>query len=370
MDTSKIYNQIYELPKVDLHRHIDGAVKPDLVLKLAEKYGIKIPSASQEEFRKLYTINPKNNEPLTITELFKRFAWTIGVMRIPEGLREVAYHQVLDLAEENIVYAELRFAPGYHSKYPAPFYDPKEYEETIFPVLSLEEVMNNIIYGLEKGMKETGIHVNLTLSIPRESQTMYGMDSALEIAKLAIKYQNKGVTAIDLACDEFTYPPGPYATVFQKTIGSTIRRDPHAGEMGTDEQRLENIKTCIFDLNANGLGHAIPLWKNKELVEHIKSSNVRIERNPWTDSSVRGIGEDGTDYLLKENVCISICSDDPILMEGSLTENFIKVINKYSWTEKDLHKIIFNAVNSGFYRSSEQEKAVKEFFKQQNSTHL
>jgi len=375
MGSDNVYDQIYNLPKIDLHRHIDGSVKPDLLMRLARELGVRIPPVSAEEFKKLYTINSKNNEPVPIPELFKRFAWTIGVMRTAEGLREVAYNQVLDLANENIVYAELRFAPGYHSKYPAPFYNPKEYEETVLPVLSLEQVMDNTIYGLEKGMKETGIQVNLILCIPRESLTLYTRNSIKEIVELAIKYQDKGVTAIDLACDESTYPPEPYAGFFRQTRRSHIRRDPHAGEMrktgevlkageiDTDRYRITNIFICLFDLYADGLGHAIPLWKDKVLVESVKSLNVRIERNPWNNSPVRGDEEDGTDYLLKKDVLISICSDDPVLMEKSLTQNLVDVINKYSWTEADLHKIISNGVNSGFYRDSAQEKLVKELFR-------
>jgi adenosine deaminase len=368
MDESQLHSQIYSLPKADLHRHIDGSIKPELMLKLSKDYGIKLPTFDKQEFSKLYTINSIDGVPLSNKELFKRFAWSIAVMRHPDALREVAYNQVLDLAEENILFAELRFAPGYHSKYPAPFYKPKDYETNIFPVMSLDEVMENTIAGIEKGMKETGVQVNLTLSIPRETIDKYGISSAYNIATLAMNYQDRGVVALDLACDELNYPPDPYVDVFLSTLLSKIRRDPHAGEMGidtqgSDKQRLDNILVCASTLFADGLGHAIPLWKDDTLVQYIRDLKIRIERNPWECPAIRGEGEDRTDYLLKENVLISLCSDDPVLMNLSLTDGFVKMINKYNWKDSEVNKIIANSVNSGFYRDKKQEKTVKEMFK-------
>ena len=188
------HNDIYSLPKADLHRHIDGSVKPELLIKLANQHGIRLPTYSLEGFKKVYTI-----VDMPVDELLKRFAWAIAAMRHPLALQEIAYNQVLDLAEENILYAELRFAPGYHSIYPAPFYKPEEYEKKVFRVMSLDEVMENTIKGIEKGMKETGIQVNLTLCIPRESIKAHGIDSAYEIARLALKYQDTGVVRLYLS---------------------------------------------------------------------------------------------------------------------------------------------------------------------------
>ena len=191
MDESQLYSQIYSFPKADLHIHVDGNIKKNLLWKLAREYGVRLPTDDEKEFEKLYTINPINGVSLSEAEVLKRFAWPIAVMRHPEALKQIAYNQVLDLAKENILYAEVRFAPGYHSKYPAPFYNPEDYEIDKFPIMSLETVVEKVLSGLEKGMKETGTQVNLTLSIPRETIKYYGVESAYEIARLAIKYQDK-----------------------------------------------------------------------------------------------------------------------------------------------------------------------------------
>ena len=113
---------IFELPKTDLHRHLDGALKPELLIKLAKQFGVNLPTYNLAKFKRLYQIIEPTGMP--INKLFKRFAWAIAVMRSPEGLYQAAYEQVLDLERENILYAEMRCAPGYHSIYPAPWYAP------------------------------------------------------------------------------------------------------------------------------------------------------------------------------------------------------------------------------------------------------
>src|SRR3989338_5812276 len=163
MSATLTRDDIFKAPKIDLHRHLDGSVRPELVIKLAKELGVKLPTYELDDFTKLYQIVEPKEMP--IDELFQRFAWAIAVMRTPRGLYEVAYNQVLDLARENIFYAELRFAPGYHSIYPAPWYEPKMYEKKPFPVMSLHETVETFLKGLKQAMWDTGIVVNLILCI-------------------------------------------------------------------------------------------------------------------------------------------------------------------------------------------------------------
>ena len=353
------YQDILAFPKIDLHRHLDGAVKPELVINLAKRLSVFLPSYDLDEFKKIYQIV----EEMSIDDLLARFAWAIAVMRTPAGLEEVAYQQVLNLAEENILYAEIRLAPGYHSIYPAQFYNIFHYEQKPYPVMTLEEVVENALRGIKRGCQETGIFVNLILSIPRECYRFHGFESAYAIAQLAVQYQDEGVVALDLACDEYTYPPEIYANVFQATINSKIRRDPHAGEMGGDNQRLKNIKTCIDKLSADGLGHAIPLYQSAELIELVKAKKIRIERNPLANVGIKQFGEDGLDLLLRKGVLITINSDDPVLMQKSLTDNFAAILDFYDWGEKEMQQFITNSINSAFFVNSKQEKQVKKLFK-------
>ena len=363
MSAALTHDEINRLPKIDLHRHLDGAVRPELVIKLAKEFGVKLPTYELDEFTKLYQIVEPKEMP--IDELFQRFAWAIAIMRTPYGLYRTAREQVLDLARENILYAEIRFAPGYHSIYPAPWYFPAAYEKSLFPVMSLDKAVQSVLGGLKRGMKETGITANLTLCIPRESLSMWGPNSVDDIVELALRFQTEGVVAIDLACDEFTYPPYPYIQAFRSTIGSRIRRDPHAGEMGPDLSRLQNIATCIEQLCANGLGHALPIYQSRYLMFLASARNIRIERTPLSPVPGCSLADGHLDVLLKHKVPVVITSDDPVLMRASLTDNWEAALNYHGYGEEEFWQITANALNTAFFRDPKEKKRVQQLFVKQ-----
>ena len=353
-------NDIWNLPKIDLHRHLDGAAPPELVLKLAKDFGVKLPTYDLAKFTKLYQITEPKNMP--INELFKRFSWAIAVMRTPYGLYRMACEQVRSLARENILYAEIRFAPGYHSIYPAPWYSPAEYEENPFPVMTLKETVQQVLDGLKQGMKETGVIANLTLCIPRESLSLWGEKSVMDILELAIRFQNQGVVSIDLACDEYTYPPDAYAWYFRSTSSTRLRRNPHAGEMGSNFQRLENIATCLKDFQPNGLGHAIPIWSSEELMGLAREKNIRIERTPLSPVPGCSLADGHLDVLLKNKVPVVITSDDPVLMQASLTDNWKAALDFHGYGEEEFWRLTANAVNTAFYRDEKEKKRIQKIF--------
>lgn len=364
MSKKLTYADVLTFPKIDLHRHLDGSVSPELVIELAREFGVNLPTYDIDEFKKLYRITPE----MSVNEFLERFAWTIAVMRNPEGLERVAYEQVLALARENIWYAELRFAPNYHGFYYPLYYNLEKYEKKPFRIFSMQEIIESVLRGIKKGREETGVITNLILCIPRECAEHFGIACKFEIAFLALTYQYRGVVALDLACDEYKYPPELYTDVFQWAHKNGIKCDPHAGEMGTSEdEKLKNIETCIIDLRADGLGHAIPLYKSKKLMETVKAKRIRIERNPFNFVGPTNISGDtekfvdgsGIDVLLKNEILVSICSDDPALMGKSLTDNLFAVLDYYNWGEKELMQLTENALSGAFFMNGDEEEEVR-----------
>lgn len=359
------HDEIYRLPKIDLHRHVDGAVKPEIIIKLAGEFGIKLPTYELDEFKKLCQIVEPAGMP--INEIFQRFGWAIAIMRTPHGLYEVFREQVHDLAEENILYAELRFAPGYHSIYPAPWYKPEMYESEPFPVVSLHQTVCYALAGIEQGMRETGITVNLILCIDRESlypPEGHGPKSVSDIVNLALRFQEDGVIGLDLACNEFKYPPSLYIPYFRRTIGTNIRRNPHAGEMGEDPYRLDNVEVCLDSegFDADGIGHGYPIWQRKDLMGICREKNKRIERTPLSLLPNCSMEDGRIDVLLKNQVPVVITSDDPVLMQASLTDNWEAVLKYHNFGEKEYQQMIANALNTAFYRNESQKKMVQDMF--------
>ena len=360
MTTTLSRDDVFRLPKADLHRHLDGAIRPELVIKLAKESGVWLPTYKLDKFTKLHQI--VEPEDMLTAELLQRFAWAIAVMRTPYGLYLAAWEQVLDLARENILYAEIRFAPGYHSHYHAPWYFGPAYEKESSPVMSLDQAVWAVLSGLDRGMRETGIVVNLTLCIPRESLTMWGPKSVSDVVELALRFQNQGVVSVDLACNELAYPPDPYIEAFQSTFKSKLRRNPHAGEMGENPSRLQNIQTCIKDLRADGLGHAIPMYRSEYLIGMAREKNIRVERTPLSPVPGCSLADGRLDALLDYQVPVVITSDDPVLMRASLTDNWMAALNYHGFGEKEFWQMTANAVNTAFFRNEKERRRVQRRF--------
>src|SRR5690606_5112544 len=131
-------------------------------------------------------------------------------------------------AKDNVKYLELRFSPMYMA---------------LGHGLDMDEVIESVIAGTKRGEEEHGLPTRLIMIVERQM----GPEKAAEVEKLAEKYMDQGVVALDLANDEFNYPPGPYAKVFQDAKAAGLKVTVHAGEAGGPE----NVKTSILDLKAD-----------------------------------------------------------------------------------------------------------------------
>jgi adenosine deaminase len=269
------------------------------------------------------------------------------------------------MARENIIYSEVQLAPGYHSIYTAPWYSAEMYEQNLFPPMTLDQVAEAVLAGFDQGMKETGVVVNTNFCIPRESLDVWGPDSVENYLNLCFRFQTDGVVAMGLACDEYKYSPDPYIEYFRRLKGSRIRGNPHGGEMGPDQQRLQNIMTCFFGLGAHGITHALPIHQNKFLMYMASKTNVRIERTPLSPVPGCSLADGHLDVLLKYKVPVVITSDDPVLMQASLTDNWVAVLNYHQFGEEQFWQMTANAVNTAFYRDQAQKTLVQDMFVKQ-----
>ncbi len=358
-------SDIHNLPKTDLHRHVDGAIKPELLFRLAKQHGVKLPTDNLAEFKKLYQIVEAG---MSVPQILQRFGWGIAVMRTPDGLFEVHRQQVHDLALENGLYGEFRFAPGYSSKYKPPWYKPEMYEKKPFIEMSLAQTVHYALAGIEQGMKETGITVNLILCIDRESlfpPAGHGPQSVIAIRDLGLRFQDAGVVGLDLACNEALYPPDPYILYFLPLVGENLGSTLHVDEMGTDKQRRNNLATCLKKLPPKlkkRLGHAIHLFEDEELMGLCRENNIGIERVPCTPMPGCSLEDGHLEVLLKHKVPVAIVSDDPVLMQKSLTDNYLAVRDYHDFGEAEFMQLTANALNTAFYRNKDQKKMVQDKF--------
>src|SRR6201981_62849 len=225
------HDALKSLPKVLLHEHLDGVLRPATVIELAKN----------AEYRQLPTQDPgdlagwfhQGANQGSLPKYLEGFAHTIAVMETEEALERVAYEQAEDLSVDGVVYFETRFAPIFHTR----------------KGLSYQQVVSAVLRGLERGRKDFGISSGLIIC------AMRNMDVSLEMAELAVDFRRRGVVGFDLAGEEGGYPPKKHVDAFHYIQRENFNITIHAGE-GFGK---EYIWQAIHDYGAHRIGQGTRL---------------------------------------------------------------------------------------------------------------
>lgn len=355
--TEKSYNvvtkeDVDKEPKADLHFHLDGGLTREIIWQVSQNNGIEIPDLPEQTFEALASVYPDPGpfgagQPDKFDDFLKLFNRAFSVMLTPKTIYESTLEVIRDLKKQNIIYAELRFAPNYH----------------ITKGHSMDGIVESVLKAMKDGEKETGTMTRLILSIPREIayDPDYKGPSANDIVDTALRFQDEDVVAIDLTCNEALYPPERYIEAFQRTINSKLKRTVHAGETGP--RQLNNIFSAIECMGADGLGHALKLPDMRMHLEKAKEKKIRIERCPISNRCMQlDDGDfDNLDRLIDSGVLVSVNSDDPGIFGPlcSLSNNLLAVANRYQWGIEGVRQLTRNAAMSAFLRGKEKEELLK-----------
>src|SRR5258708_4208751 len=208
------------LPKVLLHEHLDGVLRPKTVIELASsaKYG-QLPAKDPEDLARWFHQGANQG---SLPKYLEGFAHTIAVMQTEEALERVAYEQAEDLSRDGVVYFETRFAPIFHTR----------------QGLSHQQVVSAVLTGLEQGRKDFGVSSGLIIC------AMRNMDVSLEMAELAVDFRERGVVGFDLAGDEGGFPPKKHVEAFHYIHRQTFNITIHAGEGFGKESICQASQYC------------------------------------------------------------------------------------------------------------------------------
>lgn len=330
-------SMICKLPKIDLHRHLDGDVKPEVISRLARKDGLTLPAEDLD----LYFKDLRNQGIGALLQ--KGFGLVTSLMQSRENLSTVAYECVRNLKEDNIIYAEIRFAPQYHTGESA--YYGHSSEKSKEKTLGYDEIIKAVSAGLRKGEKDFGVRTNLIVCVGREAEPQAGV----AVAEAALNSMDCGVVGLDLACDEGSYPPDRHLEAYKTTFNSPLKRTVHAGEFG--DQPSKNMSTAISNLKADRLGHAIPLSKYEDLTTAVSDGKIGIEMCPESNiftGFIKSRNELGIKRLLSKGVLVSVNTDDPAMFGYTLSDTLYRLAEECGLGLDELKKLQLNAIESAF----------------------
>ena len=314
--------EIRKIPKVELHLHLDGSIS----LKMASM----LSNLSIEE------VKPKmiaKEKCASLAEYLTKFTFPISLMQTKENLRLIAEDLVKRLEKENVIYAEVRFAPMFHKT----------------KGLTYEDIITSVLEGL----KTSKVKTNLILCMMRGASFEDNNDTI----NAALKFLGKGVCALDLAGDEKKYPTYLYQELFIEINKYNIPFTIHAGEAGS---ALEVEKALEF--GAKRIGHGIHAINQKDVYNNIIKNNILLEICPTSN-----IQTNATDMyknhpikrMYEDGIPLSINTDNSTVSNISLSEEYIKLYNTFGLNTKDFKKINKMAIEHAFISDEEKKELLE-----------
>ncbi|NUM45389.1 MAG: adenosine deaminase [Anaerolineales bacterium] len=333
-ENSKTKEFYKSLPKVELHRHLEGSLRLSTILELAHAWGLNLPIADPPRLRALVQV--QKADPPTSTNFLSKFETLRLFFRSQEVIMRVTREAVADAAADNVRYMELRFTPVALSK------------AQKFP---LDEVMDWVIASARQAEQDFGVVTRLIASVNRHES----VSIAETVAGLAVDRLNNGIIGLDLAGAEGKFPAAPFEGVFKEACKAGMRITIHAGEWGGAENIIEAIQT----LNAERIGHGVRIFENPYAVDLAIERGTTFEVCPTSNYQSGVIGPEDTHPLARmidAGLCVTLNTDDPSISNIALSDECYLACEQMALPLDTLKTTISNGLQASFLPNSSQEK--------------
>jgi adenosine deaminase len=327
----------YALPKVDLHRHLEGSLRLRTMLEIARTQGITVPINTGSLGN---LVQVQKNEPATFQNFLSKFSTLRQFYRSPEVIARVTREAVEDAFRDNIRYLELRFTPVALSR-AARFH--------------LGDVMDWVCESAQKAGLEFGLRVGLIASVNRHES----VELAGQVARLADARRERGLVGLDLAGNEAEFPAGPFAGVFRDAQQSGLKLTIHAGEWGG----AANVRDAFEIFNADRIGHGVRVVEDKSVMALARERGAAFEVCV-TSNYQTGVTSASTEHplmkMMQAGINVTICSDDPSISQITLTDEYHRVCEDMDLSQSKLKGRILAAAKAAFLPDQERQKLVDE----------
>lgn len=332
----QLYQGLKELPKIDLHRHLEGSLRLSTMAEIASEYHLDLPGYNIDDFRSMVQITAEDKPEAVV--FLSKFKTLRHFFRSPEIVERVAYEAVADAAEENIVYFEMRFTPMALAR------------EGHYP---LHEAADWVIKSTQRAAKDFGIDVRLIVSINRHESVELG-EKCLEIA---IKRMGDGIVGMDLAGAENRFPGEPFAPIFRQARDAGLHITVHAGEWAGPE----SVREAIDKLGAMRLGHGVRIVEDKKLMQIAKDRRIPLEVC-LSSNAQSGVVPTLKEHPLRElyefGLLTTINTDDPSISAINLTDEFVVAMEHLQFNLDVLREHVLNAAEAAFLSDAEKKQLV------------
>ena len=341
--------EIRAAPKVLLHDHLDGGVRPATVVELADTIGYdKLPSHDVAEVTSWLRRGAQRGHLNLYLDAFQH---TVAVMQTADALRRVAAECAEDLAADGIVYAEVRFAPELH----------------VTEGLALDEVVEAVLDGFRAGSAGRGISVYALLTAMRTAAR------SLEIAELAVRYRDNGVVGFDIAGAEAGSPPSRHLDAFQYVARENFHITIHAGEGFGLPSIWEALQWC----GAERLGHGVRIMDDIDitpegtatlgrLASYVRDRRIPLEMCPTSNvqtGAAPSIEAHPIRLLRQLSFRVTVNTDNRLMSGVTLSSEFHRLVETFGYGWSDIEWLTINAMKSAFAPFDERLAIINDVIK-------
>lgn len=327
------------IPKIDLHRHMEGSLRLATLAEIAHEHGLDIASYDADTLRPL--VQMMDDEPNFQTFLAK-FTLLRKFYTSKESVMRIAYEAVADCAHDNVKYLELRFNPvaqAYHQGF------------------SFEDVADWVIAAVKQAEATFDITVRLIIQLGRHEPQF-----ARHLAELAVARKNEGIVALDLAGDEEHYSAEKFIDVLQWAKSQGMFITAHAGEC--QHCPVKNITEAIEVLQVDRIGHGVQAAQSEPIMALLREKQITLEMCPTSNIQTAAIDRITRHPLLefhRRGIPVTINTDDPSISNITLTDEYMVAMRDIGISFDDLRTMILNAANAAFLPADERATLVAQF---------
>lgn len=340
-------------PKVLLHDHLDGGLRPATVLELARGCGHTLPADTEEGVSRWFREAADSG---TLELYLETFAHTVAVMQTPTGLRRVARECAEDLAADGVVYAEVRFAPEQH----------------LDDGLTLDEVVEHVLAGFDEG-RDAARDIGRPIRIGVLLTAMRHAARSREIAELAIRFRDRGVVGFDIAGAEAGNPPSRHLDAFEYMRDQNAHFTIHAGEAFGLPSIHEAIAFCGTDRLGHGVRIADDITVNDDgtatlghLAHYVRDKRIPLELCPSSNvqtGAVDALAGHPFGLLARLRFRVTVNTDNRLMSDTSMTEEMHRLVDTFDYGWSDLERFTINAMKSAFIPFAERLEIIDDIIK-------
>jgi len=330
-------NTYRALPKVELHRHLEGSLRLDTMLDIAKQHGIILPA---DVLRLSTLVQIQEEDKFTFQNFLSKFNTLRLFYRSPDAIHRITREAIEDAAIDNVKYMELRFTPVALSR------------AERFP---LHDVINWVIDSSKEAASKYNIDVRLIASVNRHESA----EIAEQVAWLAADHMDDGVVALDLAGNEAEFPSQPFYGIFKEAKQAGLQVTIHAGEWGP----AKHIKEAIEELGANRIGHGVRVLEDKNVAALLRERNTACEvciTSNYQSGVVETLNAHPLTKMLENGINVTINTDDPSISRITLSHEYYTACVDLAMPQNIMKERIVAAAQAGFLPADEKEMLVSQ----------